>query len=168
MIGIVRIRFRRPSLLSSWPNCYPLSGIWWRALSHSNRHLPEHKQFPGLRVVFTIRGLPPTTWRAASVTFYERALTSRRQRPRAHRLPVYPEITGIINIFFQFQPTRNINAALAESLRMSRRCLSSCRPSSRLRPMLIFDASEVCRRVRSRCRLSALRTKRYMTTQQAL
>jgi multidrug efflux pump subunit AcrB len=66
---------------------------------------------PVVSVVFSYTGLPPDEMAGRIVTFYERALTTSVndiEHIESQSIPDY----GIIKIFFQ--PTVNINAALAE------------------------------------------------------
>src|ERR1700719_3129716 len=75
---------------------------------------------PVVSVVFSYTGLPPDDMAGRIVTFYERALTTSVndiEHIESQSIPDY----GIIKIFFQ--PTVNINAALAEVSAMSHTAL---------------------------------------------
>src|SRR5437879_4945638 len=95
---------------------------------------------PVVSVVFSYTGLPPDDMSGRIVTFYERALTTTVgdvEHIESQSIPNY----GIIKIFFQ--PTVNINAALAEVTAMSQTVLKQM-PAGITPPLiLIFDASSV-------------------------
>jgi len=79
---------------------------------------------PVISVVFSYTGLSPDDMSGRIVTFYERSLTTTVndiQHIESQSIPNY----GIIKIFFQ--PTVNINAALAQVSAMSQTVLSPTR-----------------------------------------
>src|ERR1700726_4203414 len=95
---------------------------------------------PVVSVVFSYTGLPPDDMAGRIVTFYERALTTSVndiEHIESQSIPNY----GIIKIFFQ--PTVNINAALAEVSAMSQTVLKQM-PAGITPPLILsFNASSV-------------------------
>src|SRR3982075_4013197 len=95
---------------------------------------------PVVSVVFSYTGLPPDDMAGRIVTFYERALTTSVndiEHIESQSIPDY----GIIKIFFQ--PTVNINAALAEVSAMSQTVLKQM-PAGITPPLILsFNASSV-------------------------
>src|ERR1700738_3261133 len=95
---------------------------------------------PVVSVVFSYTGLPPDDMAGRIVTFYERALTTSVndiEYIESQSIPDY----GIIKIFFQ--PTVNINAALAEVSAMSQTVLKQM-PAGITPPLILsFNASSV-------------------------
>src|SRR4030081_2189000 len=95
---------------------------------------------PVVSVVFSYTGLPPDDMAGRIVTFYERSLTTSVndiEHIESQSIPNY----GIIKIFFQ--PTVNINAALAEVSAMSQTVLKQM-PAGITPPLILsFDASSV-------------------------
>src|SRR5712672_1585510 len=95
---------------------------------------------PVVSVVFSYTGLPPDDMAGRIVTFYERALTTSVndiEHIESQSIPDY----GIIKIFFQ--PTVNINAALAEVAAMSQTVLKQLPAGITPPTILSFDASSV-------------------------
>jgi multidrug efflux pump subunit AcrB len=95
---------------------------------------------PVVSVVFTYTGLPPDDMAGRIVTFYERALTTSVndiEHIESQSIPNY----GIIKIFFQ--PTVNINAALAEVSAMSQTVLKQMPAGITPPTILSFNASSV-------------------------
>jgi multidrug efflux pump subunit AcrB len=95
---------------------------------------------PVVSVVFSYNGLPPDDMGGRIVTFYERSLTTSVndiEHIESQSIPNY----GIIKIFFQ--PTVNINAALAEVAAMSQTVLKQM-PAGITPPLILsFNASSV-------------------------
>jgi multidrug efflux pump subunit AcrB len=95
---------------------------------------------PVISVVFSYNGLPPDDMAGRIVTFYERSLTTSVndiEHIESQSIPNY----GIIKIFFQ--PTVNINAALAEVSAMSQTVLKQM-PAGITPPLILsFNASSV-------------------------
>src|SRR3981189_2054298 len=95
---------------------------------------------PVVSVVFSYTGLPPDDMAGRIVTFYERALTTSVndiEHIESQSIPGY----GIIKIFFQ--PSVNINAALAEVSAMSQTVLKQM-PAGITPPLILsFNASRV-------------------------
>jgi multidrug efflux pump subunit AcrB len=95
---------------------------------------------PVVSVVFSYTGLPPDDMAGRIVTFYERALTTSVndiEHIESQSIPDY----GIIKIFFQ--PTVNINAALAEVSAMSQTVLKQMPAGVTPPTILSFNASSV-------------------------
>src|ERR1700716_1429806 len=95
---------------------------------------------PVVSVVFSYTGLPPDDMAGRIVTFYERALTTSVndiEHIESQSIPDY----GIIKIFFQ--PTVNINAALAQVSAMSQTVLKQMPAGITPPTILSFDASSV-------------------------
>src|SRR3982074_91110 len=95
---------------------------------------------PVVSVVFSYTGLPPDDMAGPIVTFYERALTTSVndiEHIESQSIPDY----GIIKIFFQ--PTVNINAALAEVSAMSQTVLKQMPAGVTPPTILSFNASSV-------------------------
>src|SRR6202140_5219455 len=95
---------------------------------------------PVVSVVFSYTGLPPDDMAGGIVTFYERALTTSGndiEHIESQSVPPY----GIIKIFFQ--PTVNINAALAEVSAMSQTVLKQMPAGITPRLILSFNPSSV-------------------------
>jgi multidrug efflux pump subunit AcrB len=95
---------------------------------------------PVVSVVFSYTGLPPDDMAGRIVTFYERALTtsvSDIEHIESQSVPNY----GIIKIYFQ--PTVNINAALAEVSAMSQTVLKQMPAGITPPTILSFNASSV-------------------------
>jgi multidrug efflux pump subunit AcrB len=95
---------------------------------------------PVISVVFSYTGLPPDDMAGRVVTFYERSLTTSVndiEHIESQSIPNY----GIIKIFFQ--PTVNINAALAQVGAMSQTVLKQM-PAGITPPLILsFNASSV-------------------------
>jgi multidrug efflux pump subunit AcrB len=93
-----------------------------------------------ISVVFSYTGLPPDGMAGRVVTYYERSLTTSVndiEHIESQSVPGY----GIIKIFFQ--PTVNINAALAEVSAMSQTVLKQM-PAGITPPLILsFNASSV-------------------------
>src|SRR4030081_3299845 len=95
---------------------------------------------PVISVVFSYNGLPPDDMAGRIVTFYERSLTTTVndiEHIESQSIPNY----GIIKIFFQ--PTVNINAALAEVGEMSQTVLKQMPAGITAPTILSFNASSV-------------------------
>ncbi|GGF04922.1 RND transporter [Aliidongia dinghuensis] len=95
---------------------------------------------PVISVVFSYTGLPPDDMAGRVVAFYERALTGSVndiEHIESQSIPNY----GVIKIFFQ--PTVNINAALAQVTAMSQTVLKQM-PAGITPPLILsFNASSV-------------------------
>src|SRR5438309_2254380 len=97
-------------------------------------------KIPVISVVFSYTGLSPDEMAGRIVTFYERSLTTSLndiEHIESQSIPNY----GIVKIFFQ--PTVNINAALAQVSAMSQTVLKQM-PAGITPPLILsFDASSV-------------------------
>src|SRR5438132_6237007 len=138
MIGIVKIALRRPYTFVVMAVLILLSGIG--AALRTPIDIFPNINIPVVAVVFSYTGLPPDGMAGRVVTFYERALTTSVndiEHIDSQSIPNY----GIIKIFFQ--PTVNINAALAEVSAMSQTVLKQMPPGITPPLILSFDASSV-------------------------
>jgi len=138
MIGIVRIALRRPYTFIVMAMLILLSGLG--AALRTPIDIFPNINIPVVAVVFSYAGLPPDDMAGRVVTFYERALTTSVndiEHIDSQSIPNY----GIIKIFFQ--PTVNINAALAEVAAMSQTVLKQLPAGITPPTILSFDASSV-------------------------
>jgi multidrug efflux pump subunit AcrB len=138
MIGIVRIALRRPYTFIVMAMLILLSGIG--AALRTPIDIFPNINIPVVAVVFSYTGLPPDDMAGRVVTFYERALTTSVndiEHIDSRSIPNY----GIIKIFFQ--PTVNINAALAEVAAMSQTVLKQLPAGITPPTILSFDAASV-------------------------
>ena len=138
MIGIVRIALRRPYTFIVMAMLILLSGLG--AALRTPIDIFPNINIPVVAVVFSYTGLPPDDMAGRVVTFYERALTTSVndiEHIDSQSIPNY----GIIKIFFQ--PTVNINAALAEVAAMSQTVLKQLPAGITPPTILSFDAASV-------------------------
>ena len=138
MIGVVRIALRRPYTFIVMAMLILLSGIG--AALRTPIDIFPNINIPVVAVVFSYTGLPPDDMAGRVVTFYERALTTSVndiEHIDSQSIPNY----GIIKIFFQ--PTVNINAALAEVAAMSQTVLKQLPAGITPPTILSFDAASV-------------------------
>ena len=138
MIGIVKLALRRPYTFVVMALLIMIFGVV-SALRTPTDIFPNIN-IPVISVVFSYTGLPPDDMAGRIVTFYERSLTTSVndiEHIESQSIPNY----GIIKIFFQ--PTVNINAALAEVSAMSQTVLKLM-PAGITPPLILsFDASSV-------------------------
>src|ERR1700723_1179993 len=138
MIGLVRLALRRPYTFLVMALLILIFGVA-AALPTPTDIFPDIN-IPVVSVVFSYTGLPPDDMAGRIVTFYERSLTTSVndiQHIESQSIPNY----GIIKIFFQ--PTVNINAALAQVTAMSQTVLKQM-PAGITPPLILsFDASSV-------------------------
>src|SRR5712672_3128311 len=138
MIGIVKLALRRPYTFIVMALLIMIFGVG-SALRTPIDIFPNIN-IPVISVVFSYTGLPPDAMAGRVVTFYERSLTTSVndiEHIESQSIPNY----GIIKIFFQ--PTVNINAALAEVSAMSQTVLKQM-PAGITPPLILsFDASSV-------------------------
>src|SRR6201997_2865810 len=109
MIGIVKLALRRPYTFVVMDLLVLIFGI--ASALRTPTDICPNINIPVVSVVFSYTGLSPDDMSGRVVTFYERALTTSVndvEHIESQSIPNY----GIIKIFFQ--PTVNINAALAE------------------------------------------------------
>jgi multidrug efflux pump subunit AcrB len=138
MVGIVRLALRRPYTFVVMALLITIFGVG-SALRTPTDIFPNIN-IPVISVVFSYTGLPPDDMAGRIVTFYERSLTTSVndiEHIESQSIPNY----GIIKIFFQ--PTVNINAALAEVSAMSQTVLKQM-PAGITPPLILsFNASSV-------------------------
>ena len=138
MVGIVRLALRRPYTFIVMALLIMIFGVA-SALRTPTDIFPDIN-IPVVSVVFSYTGLPPDDMAGRIVTFYERALTTSVndiEHIESQSIPDY----GIIKIFFQ--PTVNINAALAEVSAMSQTVLKQMPAGVTPPTILSFNASSV-------------------------
>ncbi len=138
MIGIVKLALRRPYTFVVMALLIMIFGVA-SALRTPTDIFPDIN-IPVISVVFSYNGLPPDDMAGRVVTYYERALTTvvnDVEHVESQSVPGY----GIIKIFFQ--PTVNINAALAQVSAMSQTVLKQM-PAGITPPLILsFNASSV-------------------------
>jgi multidrug efflux pump subunit AcrB len=138
MIGIVKIALRRPYTFIVMALVIMIFGVG--SAVHTPIDIFPSINIPVISVVFSYTGLSPDDMAGRIVTFYERSLTTSVndiEHIESQSIPNY----GIIKIFFQ--PTVNINAALAEVSAMSQTVLKQMPPGITPPLILSFDASSV-------------------------
>src|SRR6476646_1242847 len=114
MVGIVKLALRRPYTFIVMALLILIFGIG--AVLRTPIDIFPSINIPVVAVVFGYTGLSPDDMSGRIVTFYERSLTTSVndiEHIESQSIPNY----GIIKIFFQ--PTVNINAALAQVSAMS-------------------------------------------------
>jgi multidrug efflux pump subunit AcrB len=138
MVGIVKLALRRPYTFIVMALLIMIFGVG--AALRTPTDIFPNINIPVISVVFSYTGLPPDDMAGRVVTFYERSLTTSVndiEHIESQSIPNY----GIIKIFFQ--PTVNINAALAEVSAMSQTVLKQM-PAGITPPLILsFDASSV-------------------------
>src|ERR1700731_814893 len=138
MIGIVKLALRRPYTFIVMALLIMIFGVG-SALRTPIDIFPSIN-IPVISVVFSYTGLSPDDMSGRIVTFYERSLTTSVndiEHIESQSIPNY----GIIKIFFQ--PTVNINAALAQVSAMSQTVLKQMPPGITPPLILSFNASSV-------------------------
>src|ERR1700738_1091054 len=118
VVGLVRLALRRPYTFIVMALLIMIFGV--ASAFRTPTDIFPDINIPVVSVVFSYTGLPPDDMAGRIVTFYERALTTSVndiEHIESQSIPDY----GIIKIFFQ--PTVNINAALAEVSAMSQTVL---------------------------------------------
>jgi len=138
MIGIVRIALRRPYTFVVMAMLILLFGV--SAALRTPVDIFPNINIPVVAVVFSYTGLPPDDMAGRVVTFYERGLTTSVndiEHIESQSIPNY----GIIKIYFQ--PTVNINAALAQVTAMSQTVLKQLPAGITPPTVLSFNASSV-------------------------
>src|SRR3984893_3880617 len=138
MVGIVELALRRPYTFIVMAVLIMIFGV--ASALRTPTDIFPNINIPVVSVVFSYTGLPPDDMTGRIVTFYERALTTSVndiEHIESQSIPGY----GIIKIFFQ--PTVNINAALAEVSAMSQTVLKQM-PAGITPPLILsFHASSV-------------------------
>src|SRR3978361_1918098 len=138
MVGIVKLALRRPYTFIVMALLITIFGV--ASTVRTPTDIFPSIDIPVVSVVFSYTGLPPDDMAGRVVTFYERSLTTSVndiEHIESQSIPNY----GIIKIFFQ--PTVNINAALAQVSAMSQTVLKQM-PARRTPPLILsFNASSV-------------------------
>ncbi len=138
MVGIVKLALRRPYTFIVMALLIMIFGV--ASALRTPTDIFPNINIPVISVVFSYTGLPPDDMAGRVVTFYERSLTTSVndiEHIESQSIPSY----GIIKIFFQ--PTVNINAALAEVSAMSQTVLKQM-PAGITPPLILsFNASSV-------------------------
>ncbi len=138
MVGIVKLALRRPYTFIVMALLIMIFGV--ASALRTPTDIFPNINIPVISVVFSYTGLPPDDMAGRVVTFYERSLTTSVndiEHIESQSIPSY----GIIKIFFQ--PTVNINAALAEVSAMSQTVLKQM-PGGITPPLILsFNASSV-------------------------
>src|SRR6476659_4927595 len=138
MVGIVKLALRRPYTFVVMAVLIMIFGI--ASAVRTPTDIFPNIDIPVVSVVFSYTGLPPNDMAGRIVTFYERALTTSVndiEHIESQSIPDY----GIIKIFFQ--PTVNINAALAQVAAMSQTVLKQLPAGITPPTILSFDAASV-------------------------
>src|SRR5438105_4878627 len=138
MIGIVKLALRRPYTFIVMALLIMIFGV--ASAFRTPTDIFPNIDIPVVSVVFSYTGLPPDDMTGRIVTFYERALTTSVndiEHIESQSIPNY----GIIKIFFQ--PTVNINAALAQVSAMWQTVLKQMPPGVTPPTILSFNASSV-------------------------
>jgi multidrug efflux pump subunit AcrB len=138
MVGIVKLALRRPYTFIVMALLIMIFGI--ASALRTPTDIFPNINIPVVSVVFSYTGLPPDDMAGRVVTFYERSLTTSVndiEHIESQSIPNY----GIIKIFFQ--PTVNINAALAQVSAMSQTVLKQMPAGITPPTILSFNASSV-------------------------
>ena len=138
MIGIVRLALRRPYTFVVMALLILIFGT--ASALRTPTDIFPNINIPVISVVFSFTGLPADDMAGRVVTFYERSLPNSVndiEHIESQSIANY----GIIKIFFQ--PTVNINAALAQVNGMSQTVLKQMPPSITPPLILSFNASSV-------------------------
>jgi multidrug efflux pump subunit AcrB len=137
-MGIVKIALRRPYTFIVLAMLILIFGIG--AALRTPTDIFPNIDIPVVSVVFSYTGLSPDDMSGRVVTFYERALTTSVndvEHIESQSIPNY----GIIKIFFQ--PSVNINAALAQVSAMSQTVLKQLPAGITPPTILSFNAASV-------------------------
>jgi multidrug efflux pump subunit AcrB len=138
MIGIVRLALRRPYTFIVMALLILIFGT--ASALRTPTDIFPNINIPVISVVFSYTGLPADDMAGRIVTFYERSLPNSVndiEHIESQSMVNY----GIIKIFFQ--PTVNINAALAQVNGMSQTVLKQMPPGITPPLILSFNASSV-------------------------
>jgi multidrug efflux pump subunit AcrB len=138
MIGIVRLALQRPYTFIVMALLIMIFGV--SSALRTPTDIFPNIDIPVISVVFSYTGLSPDDMAGRVVTFYERSLTTSVndiEHIESQSMPNY----GVVKIFFQ--PSVNINAALAEVSAMSQTVLKQM-PAGITPPLILsFNASSV-------------------------
>src|SRR6201982_2318354 len=138
MVGIVKLALRRPYSFIVMAMLILIFGV--ASALRTPTDIFPNINIPVVSVVFSYTGLPPDGMAGGIVPSYGRALTTSVndiEHIESQSIPNY----GIIKIFFQ--PTVNINAALAQVSAMSQTVLKQMPPGITPPLILSFNASSV-------------------------
>src|SRR5580700_11175930 len=138
MVGIVKLALGRPYTFIVMALLIMIFGV--SSALRTPTDIFPNINIPVISVVFSYTGLPPDDMAGRVVTFYERSLTTSVndiEHIESQSIPNY----GIIKIFFQ--PTVNINAALAEVSAMSQTVLKQMPAGITPPTFLSFNAASV-------------------------
>jgi multidrug efflux pump subunit AcrB len=138
MVGIVKLALARPYTFIVMAVLIMIFGV--ASALRTPTDIFPNIDIPVVSVVFSYTGLPPDDMTGRIVTFYERALTTSVndiEHIESQSIPNY----GIIKIFFQ--PSVNINAALAEVSAMSQTVLKQMPAGITPPTILSFNAASV-------------------------
>jgi multidrug efflux pump subunit AcrB len=138
MVGIVKLALRRPYTFIVMAMLITIFGV--AAALRTPTDIFPSINIPVISVVFSYTGLSPDEMAGRIVTFYERGLTTSVndiEHIESQSIPNY----GIVKIFFQ--PTVNINAALAQVSAMSQTVLKQMPAGITPPTILSFNASSV-------------------------
>src|SRR4030088_2625603 len=138
MVGIVKLALQRPYTFIVMALLITIFGV--ASTVRTPTDIFPSIDIPVVSVVFIYTGLPPDDMAGRIVTLYERSLTTTVndiEHIESQSIPNY----GIIKIFFQ--PTVNINAALAQVDALSQTVLKQM-PAGITPPLILsFNASSV-------------------------
>jgi multidrug efflux pump subunit AcrB len=138
VIGIVKLALGRPYTFVVMAVLVLIAGV--SAALRTPTDIFPNIDIPVVAVVFSYTGLPPDDMAGRIVTYYERAVTTSVndvEHIESQSMPSY----GIIKIFFQ--PTVDINAALAQVTAVSQTVLKQM-PAGITPPLVLsFNASSV-------------------------
>src|ERR1700751_4794409 len=138
MVGIVKLALRRPYSFIVMAMLILIFGV--ASAFRTPTDIFPNIDIPVVSVVFSYAGLPPDDMAGRVVTYYERSLTTSVndvEHIESQSIPNY----GIIKIFFQ--PSVNINAALAQVSAMSQTVLKQMPAGITPPTILSFNAASV-------------------------
>ena len=138
MLALVRIALKRPYTFVVMAMLIVIFGVL--ASIRTPTDIFPAIRIPVVAVVWTYNGLPPDDMSGRIVYYYERAVSSAVndiEHMESQSLPGY----GVVKIFFQ--PTVDINAALAQIGAVSQTVLKQLPPGITPPYVLTFNASSV-------------------------
>src|SRR6202047_1901468 len=138
MVGIVKLALRRPYTFIVMAVLIMIFGV--ASALRTPTDIFPNISIPVVSVVWSYTGLPPDDMSGRIVGFYERSLTTSVtdiEHIESQSIANY----GVIKIFFQ--PTVDINAAIAEVTAMSQQVLKQMPPGITPPTVLSFNASSV-------------------------
>jgi multidrug efflux pump subunit AcrB len=138
MVGIVRIALRLPYTFVVMAILILIFGVI--AWVKTPKDVFPNIDIPVVTAVWLYNGLPPDDMSGRVVYYYERSLTAQVndiEHIESQSIPGY----GVVKIFFQ--PTVNINTALAQVTAVSQTALKALPPGITPPFVLMFNASSV-------------------------